>query len=510
MFKTLITHEIQNLLRSQRVYWTIFMFLVLFASVFIVRVVDYQKQINQYIEDVKLAEERMQDIENYSGINPWAVQQPIVFSIYNQGKKIPRIVNIRFYEPIVESISRNEERYLLYIKNTQIDITFLVTFFLSLFILLISYDSVNAEKQDGTLRLLLTYPLKRQTFILQKILGVFLLVACTFTIPFLLSLICLVFIYADLLTATFFLSAFFYWFFAMLFILFFALLGIFISTCTQSPNRSLVYSLLVWILLSIVLPITWDYIFAPKLFNDRVAELDQIYQDKNAQARRIFYDEVPEDADIFNAVHTLWSGSFYNSNIWGYDDVYETHYRFQRYVIDYYYPASRQTEQAKDEVYRKNINMENMRNIVFFYNPIVLFESLSNKIAGNSQENYLKFLYDSRKIRDNLVSLGISEGWLLDYRFFAHFKEEYRLGDYNELLAKYNNDPRKVNQLVMETYDIAEPYVMHLPPIQPYEQPQYNFGEIYSQIYVYLVVFVVCILALWVMTWQRFMRYDVR
>ena len=509
MLKTLLVHEIQNLLKSKRIYMTVLMFLILFASVFIVRVIDYQKQINQYIADVKISEEALQNAENYSHINPRAIKQPLVFSIYNQGFKFTNVISIQYYEPILASTSLNEENNPTYIENNQLDITFLITFFLSLFILLISYDSINGEKHVGTLRLLLTYPLKRQSFILKKILGVFIFIAITFSIPYILSLISLVITYANLLSMNFFLSAFFYWFLVLLFIFFFSLLGIFISCCTSNPNRSLVYSLLVWILLSIVLPISWDYILAPMLYNERLHELEQIYRDKNSQNRRIMFDNLPDDVDPYQMSYMLWNGDFYHCTIWSYKETHEQRNRYQKYLYDNYYPASRDTEQAIDTFYRKQINIDNVRNWIFSYNPIVLFGNLSTKITGNGREDYLKLLQNCRDIRDELVNLGISEGWLLDTRFHRAFSEEYDLGYSIEYYSMFKDwDP--LWAYILELRNSATPYEMELPFIRKYEQPRYTFGEIFARIWQYLSMFVVSILVQWGMTYIKFMRYDVR
>jgi len=517
LFKTLLVHEILSLIKSRRVYYTVAMFILLFASIFIVRVIDYQKQINQYITDVKDSEETLQNALNYSHINPLAIQQPKVFSIYNQGIRFPRVISIRFYQPIISSTSLNEETNLVYNEETQLDITFLITFFLSLFILLISYDSVNGEKQVGTLRILMTYPLKRQSFILKKILGVFIFVAITFTIPYVLSLFTLIIIYADLLSASFFMSVFFYWFLVLLFILFFSLLGIFISVCSTSPNRSLVWGLLVWTLFCIILPTSWEYIFSPLLYNNTLSTLTHNYEDKITQSRRIFYlqdvDETKYDVDklnLDNTGHFRYNGGFWGGAYWSYEETYEQHYRFAQYVIDEYYPAARLAEQAVDELYRKQISIDNVTSWIFFFNPIVLFENLSRIISGNSREDYLLFLHSAREIRDELTTLGLNEGWLQDFRFFAMYKEEYNVGYLSALYERFDNDEGQIMAYLQGIDDITEPYEMTLPYIRPYAQPVYTFGEIFKMIWQYLVLFVVSVLVLWLMTWQQFMKYDVR
>ena len=112
MLNILLKHELLNLLKSKRVYWTIVLFLILFASVFSVRLMDYQKQINQYIADVRMNDEQMQEARNFSFLNPRAIRQPIIFSIYNTGHRSSRVVSIQYFEPITQTISLNEENYI--------------------------------------------------------------------------------------------------------------------------------------------------------------------------------------------------------------------------------------------------------------------------------------------------------------------------------------------------------------------------------------------------------------
>jgi ABC-type transport system involved in multi-copper enzyme maturation permease subunit len=438
---------------------------------------------------------------------PTAVQQPPIFSIYNQGFQYGRLLLIKYYEPIVKTLTVNETKNIVYNKNNRLDITFLITFFLSIFILLISYDCINGEKQVGTLRILLTYPIKRQTYILKKILGVFIFVALTFTIPYLLSLLSLIIIYANLLTINFVLSAFFYWFLVMLFIFFFTLLGVFISILKAYPSRSLVYSLVLWLLFTIILPVGWDYIVAPGLFNAKIHRLTVISEDKLKQAKDIF-ENPPEEADFRSYSVRLFvrSGDFYKCGYWGTNDAYEVLYRFLKYAYEKYFPASREAEQANDTLILKYLQLEKIENWVFFFNPIVLFNSMSLKLTGNSQLDYLKFLQDARSVRDELVNLGIQEGWLLDYRYFGLFREEDNVGWERD----YDDDRARIMDRVRELRATCELHSIQFPMYRKYAQPVFTFGEIYARIRQYMALLVLSIVVLWIMIWQRFKIYDIR
>ena len=511
MNKSFISHEVLNLLKSRRIYLTILLFLLLFISIFTARVIDYQKQVNQYLSDLQEIEDSRETPTNYSHVTTKAIEQPKIFSIYNQGYQYPGIVDIVFYEPIHTSYSLNEESNLHYFDNNKIDITFLVTFFLSLFILLISYDSINGEKQTGTLRLLLTFPIKRQSVILKKLLGVFIFVSYTFTIPYSLSLIYLMIVYANLLTTSFFLSAALYWFLALLFIFFFCLLGIFISICSTSPNRSLVYSIIIWIMGGIVLPISWEYIGVSTLYEKELVTLEQIHKDKQLYAHKVFHELVPDETNFVKAPRIGGHGFYNNWYVRTFIEGNEYYYRFQRYAYDTYFPVAREVEMAKDEIIRKEIMIENIKSRLFFFNPIILFSDISSKIAGNSLDDYLKFFMTARSVRDDIINMGTREGWLFDSRFFAIYTDINIYGHAEDFDKREEEVGFAValNEIFQATAR-AERFSFEMPIIPSYQQPNPTFGEIFFKIAGVMGMLVVSIIGLWMLTWWKFMKYDVR
>ncbi len=512
IMQAFIKHEILNLLKSKRIYWTVILFILLFASVFTVRTIDYKKQLNQYIQDVEQTEQALNTAANYSFLNPRAIKQPLVFSIYNNGLTFPRVINIQYIQYILNTSSLNQEKNNIYTENNLLDISFLVSFFLSLFILLIAYDSVNGEKETGTLRILMTWPIKRQSFILKKILGIFFFVFFAFSLPYLLSLFVITGLFGNILTSTFFLSFFFYWFVIALFIFFFSLLGIYLSVLSAKPSRSLVYCLLVWIFLSIICPVTWEYIISPKLYNDKLTELKNIAAVKLDDAKRVYHQEVPDEANLNKVGHFMWNNYDLNVFVWGEQRTYDTHYRFHHYLYDSYYPAVRETEQARDEYIRKQIFVDNVKSLFFFFNPLIVLDNISMRIAGNSRADYLQFLHDGRKVRDDLVNLGVTEGWYFGYDYFAKYKKEYTPMSFEDYI-KENPEHGWAEYWRLYAHPLqmsAELYEMKIPNIQKYQQRELSFVDIFNRIYSLLFSMVTMILVLWLLTWKKFMKYDLR
>jgi hypothetical protein len=223
-------------------------------------------------------------------------------------------------------------------------------------------------------------------------------------------------------------------------------------------------------------------------------------------------NDVPDDANVNHTNHMSWNGGTINNvSVWSYQEAYEQRYRFQRYAYENIFPAIRDVEQAVDDVIRKRISMENTKSWVFFFNPIVLFNDISMKIAGNSRADYLRFLQRGREMRDDLFSIGAREGWLFDYRFFTLFADEDLLGSMESWMEKmYSVGWEDVWAEVLALADTAERFSFDVPVLRGYEQPNPGFGEIFMRVVAVLAMFVVSILVLWVMIWVRFGRYDVR
>ncbi len=147
-----------------------------------------------------------------------------------------------------------------------LDLTFIVTLLLSLAALILTYDAVCGEKEDGTLKLMLANGLPRAKILAAKIAAG----ALTLAIPFVLSLFVGLFIILlnprvswtglDSAALAFIILG------AFVYILFFVSLAVFISSRHQSSSASIMTSLSVWVVLVLVIPNLSPYlgsIFSP-------------------------------------------------------------------------------------------------------------------------------------------------------------------------------------------------------------------------------------------------------
>ena len=141
-----------------------------------------------------------------------------------------------------------------------IDLTFIVTILLSLAALILSYDALSGEREDGTLKLMLANGLARFKIVLGKTLGGIAVLGVSFVVALALGMILLLlnprlgWKGGDGAALIVIVAA------SILFIGFFYGLGVFISSRHGSSASSILTSLFVWVLLVLVVPNLSPYV----------------------------------------------------------------------------------------------------------------------------------------------------------------------------------------------------------------------------------------------------------
>jgi ABC-type transport system involved in multi-copper enzyme maturation permease subunit len=249
MLKTIIKKEIQNNIFSFRFLTSFALLLVIVTITVFILTNDYLKRIDEYSQRQTEIESYMKNYAHFNRVQNVlrAAQPPIPF--YSLIRGLSSDINIDEFDDDP-----------LPVMFPLIDLVFIVAMLMSLIAVIFSYDSVCGEKEDGTLKLMLSNDCSRSTVILGKGAGGIL----TLFIPFLFSLI------VGLLIIT--LQPRVDWkgadwgalglivIGAVLYFGFFYGLGMFISSRHQASSSSIMTSLFVWVLLILVIPNLSPYV----------------------------------------------------------------------------------------------------------------------------------------------------------------------------------------------------------------------------------------------------------
>lgn len=171
---------VSNVLTSRFMIGFIVCLLSTAVAVF-VQVDDYEKRLAGYNTAVREAETEAREWELYSEIKPKAHRKPNPLSIFNVGTENfgANTVTVELGKPIFEFSSpiwsaptqkRGSDNPFLAMFLT-VDVVFIFKIVLSALAILFAYNTISGEREDGTLKLVLSNSIPRDTVVFGKYLG---------------------------------------------------------------------------------------------------------------------------------------------------------------------------------------------------------------------------------------------------------------------------------------------------------------------------------------------------
>ena len=146
-----------------------------------VQVDDYEKRLAGYNTAVREAEIEAQEWDLYVNIKPKAHRKPNPLSIFNVGSENDgaNTVTVELGKPVFElpfpiweapTQKRGSDNPFLAMFLT-VDVVFIFKIVLSALAILFAYNTISGEREDGTLKLVLSNSIPRDTVVLGKYLG---------------------------------------------------------------------------------------------------------------------------------------------------------------------------------------------------------------------------------------------------------------------------------------------------------------------------------------------------
>ena len=262
------------------------------------------------------------------------------------------------------------------------DLTFIVQFLFSFFAIILTFNAVSAEKENGTLRLIYSNSFKSAHFILAKYVSAFITICLPLLLGLILSLILLavfsvipfhsslVFIFISFLVLS------------LLYLSIFILIGILCSIIGHSSKTSLVISLLAWIFLVIIIPKSTGMLLSLKRFDvpteEEISELaskavDSAIARMKIQVAESSLKEFDEDRKI---EIKLRQNSERDKSI---QDIY-----------DFYL--------------RKKLSAIKTIRAINYVSPASLFEFSASSIAGTGLSHFESLWQQTRQFGNDFVS----------------------------------------------------------------------------------------------------------
>ncbi len=257
MLITLIRRELLNNLMTFRFAAATFIMLLLVVANTFVLINDYESQLVSHNDSVNMHKRQLQETNTYSAGEIRVDRPPNPLSIFNVGydKQLGNEVRVtHIYVPSLWDAGMHGSSNPFMEMFASMDIIFIFEVILSLLALIFAYDALAGEYENGTLRLVLTHPVRRGNILVAKYISAMLCLIVPLVMSLLLSLILLtistsIFLNTDdflriggiILTSIVYLSVFY-------------LIGLLISAVTRRTSTALMLSMFVWGFLVLVYP----------------------------------------------------------------------------------------------------------------------------------------------------------------------------------------------------------------------------------------------------------------
>lgn len=244
MLKTIIIKELLESIKSYK------FIIILFACVFLMGFSNFEMY--KHYKD-NLQSHGFKPLED----NQCYIQKkPTVLSIYVHGTQeiVERTFDYRTGNSDLFELSYGVNLNFYRQLFPVLDFAYVIKVILSFLAMIVGFDLICGEKNKGTLKLMLSNAVSRNTLIFGKLIGNFLIIAIPFGISFILFYVILNlmpdvhFLYTDnlRLLILFFIS--------LIYITLFFLISVFVSTKSNSSKTSITFCFLIWLILVFFIP----------------------------------------------------------------------------------------------------------------------------------------------------------------------------------------------------------------------------------------------------------------
>lgn len=257
MLTTLIRRELLDNLMTFRFAAAVLIMLLLVVATTTVLIRDYERRLASYNTAVKKHRQEMLEKTTYSAADLTIDRPPNPLSIFSVGldKRLGNTlrVNHLFVPTLWDAGKHGADNPFLNLFSS-IDLVFIFQGILSLLALIFAYDTLAGERERGTLRLVLTHPVRRGQVLFAKYISGMIcllipLLMCIFLVLIMLTTSASVFLSADdflriggiVFTSFVYLSLFY-------------LIGMLISAATHRTSTALMLAMFVWGFLVLVYP----------------------------------------------------------------------------------------------------------------------------------------------------------------------------------------------------------------------------------------------------------------
>ena len=435
MLMTLIRRELLDNLMTFRFAAAVFITLLLVVAATAVLIQDYERRLESYNTSIETHRQRLHKWHTYSpGMGRLNVDRPPnPLSLFNVGldKRLGNKIQVShwFVPSLWDAEMDSSDNSFLNIFSS-IDIVFIFEVVLSLLALIFAYDALAGERERGTLRLVLTHPVRRGNILIAKYVSAMLCLLVPLLMSLLLAVILITTSTSISVSAADFLRMGGIVLSSLMYLSVFYLIGLLISSVTRRTSTALMLSMFVWGFLVLVYP---NMILATIVSQDissargasALNQIKQIYEELDRDRKNFLVnDSVPGEDPMFDMDGPSgWTGGggftenqltllYYYWSVLSYEDFYDRHLPKVRYAQSYYgFLGPRMVDtanrvwlirkQALQEIFVKPAFVD---RILLKLSPVGMYDATTQAWAGTDLRGIQDFFHTVREYRQAVVA----------------------------------------------------------------------------------------------------------
>jgi len=250
MFWKFVCKELITSLRTLRLTVALIFTVALAAMTTLTGSIDFSRNYAAYRDEVRRVEDELDRVSVYSQVRPRLVFPPQPLSIFSRGvmQTFARqywvsIDGINIYAPAL--ISHYDSQFMKTL--VQIDFTTVVGLLLSFLAVVLAFDGICGEREQGTLKQILTNPIARGQVIVAKLVGGILTLSVPFALGFGISLLIMLATPDVVLNGDDWMRLGGYFVLSCLFLGQVYALSLMVSTFTRESDTALIICLFAWL-----------------------------------------------------------------------------------------------------------------------------------------------------------------------------------------------------------------------------------------------------------------------
>ena len=274
MFWLLVEKELKSIILSPKFAATFGICSLLMLLSLFIGIQEYRHSVSRYETAMRLTEQELRGEDSWWGIENTAYREPGAMQVFVSGVDydIGRLSRISTWTEVKLENSAYSDDSLFAIFRF-VDFTFIVQVVLSLFAILFTYDSINGERESGTLKLALSNAVPRAQYVLAKFAGSWIGLTVPILIPILLAVLTVILLRIPMLGGGWLKLATLLGV-SVLYFTFFIAFGILVSALTKRSAVSFLVLLVAWVALVLIIPRAATMAAGQMVHVDSVAEVD--------------------------------------------------------------------------------------------------------------------------------------------------------------------------------------------------------------------------------------------